>query len=333
MAKVIKKIFLLFVLVSSLLKQLFISLSLLSLNCIKKHPKTTAISTGIVLAAICAIVPSVFTSNSSQANSKLTVGLNNSSANNLIAQSKSMFTTESGHFSNTANITETSKTLAPEAAVDKLNQTFAEIDGIAFQATHLSGSSSTGRSEPFAPVVGGLDAITGPNGASGKPLTPEEIAIQKAEARRNQIRDTLNNNVTVKGIVVDSNNKRPLAVVEITKPDGSSEIKTVLPGEKLYFADCLAKVTKISQDKISLSSEDVKVDRFIPDFNDDAGKAPAASSSAPTTEAASSTSSDAGKGNLLAPPTPKTNVAGKSGTSAGNTKKQIEDIDKLLDSI
>lgn len=227
-------------------------------------------------------------------------------------------------------------------SMNNIEKNLEDAEAISLQATAIS--KSTGRPEPFAPIfapgsmpspdgsIGSLPGLPGMEGVKGP--SAEEIARQKAEQRRNEIRESLNNNVLIKGIVLNKNKSKPMAVIQLSKTDGTNETKAVMPGEQIYLPNCVAKVSNIAENRIGLQSEDVKVDRYLPEINDE--ELSSASGAAPSPSGGENPTSSGG---LMPPPTPgappmPTHSKGTApnNSSMGDAKTKIDEIDKLLNS-
>lgn len=228
--------------------------------------------------------------------------------------------------------------VSENGAIDTIEQNLREADAISFQATEIK-NSPEGRTEPFAPsyVFGSGSEFfpEGGNSIDGKgiaPPSPQEIAKQKAEERRNEIRGSLDNDITVKGILMDANKIGSMAVVEIISPDGRKTVRTVKAGEVISLPNCTAKINKILEDKIAITSEDIKYEKYLPQFKDE-DTVPVANVTNNVPPDGTKTPSD----NLIPPPNPAAGKASApaskgSDSSIDNAKKKIDEIDKLLNS-
>lgn len=150
-----------------------------------------------------------------------------------------------------------------------------------------------------------------------KKLSKAELEKIKAEEKRKSIYNALENEVSLKGIVADNKNKKVIAILEISNPSGSKNIKTVSSKEVLWLASCKAIVTGISRDKVVLSSDGITVNKYLPEISDDVVMNPTTSSSS---------GNGSKDGGLVPPPLPGQN---RTPVDKGQS---MSDIDKLLNS-
>lgn len=228
---------------------------------------------------------------------------------------------------------EQTRNLLAQASADA-GQDIEDPGAISFQA--MAESTSIGRSEPFAPSFGYGSSFGGSNTSSVGPiefggeasaLSPEELAKQEAERRRQEITDALSNDFSVKGIVMDMGaNENPMVIAEVMDSSGMPVVKTLALGETVRLSVCEAKVKQIYSNRVLLVSEDVSVERHLPGYDDES------LDSTGSTSSASSIPTDFGGGmNTMSPP-PTPGGGSKGGSSMSDAKQKIEEIDKLLDS-
>lgn len=332
MLKVLKKILLLAMLITNLIKQLAVGLTIFLYNRILGNKWIAVVCIGIVgLLFILGAV--MFAPSNNLATAKadpVIINMPEETSGKLISGKTTIIDNQ--------KMEDMEKLMAQSSecgTVDNIENNLKEAYAVSFQATELK--QTTGfRAEPFSPPFGlgsdmgdigapmiGPDSKGGPNAA--------ELAKQKAEERREEIRSSLGSDVVIKGIVVDANKKNPMAVIEIYGPGDTTSVRTVSPGEMISLRGCMAKIAAISDDKITLSSEDVKFDKYLPSYADE-------EDIIPTANINNNSTGKVQADNLMPPPTPAGNqtatppAAKGNDSSIGNAKKKIDEIDKLLDS-
>lgn len=224
-----------------------------------------------------------------------------------------------------ADVQKTKKLLAQALVED--DESLETTEAISFQATMFSESTSVGRSEPFAPSygygssmgVGTSTSAIGPmDDPAGSGMTPEEIAKMEAEKRRQEIMSAIRNDFTVKGIVLDvGEEENPMVIAEVIDSSGSPTVKTFSQGEAVRLAVCEALIKKVYANRVLVVSEDVEMERYLPDFEDEGD------------DFAGSGDLSGDFSDMGAPPTP---TQGSGSSSISDAKQKIEEIDKLLDS-
>ncbi|MEW5819039.1 MAG: hypothetical protein AB1782_02525 [Cyanobacteriota bacterium] len=313
MLKLSKKVILFFMLVIKLAKQLVVGLTVFLYNRTLGSRWGAIICMGAV--ALLLLLGAFFFMPSESVANVNTNNVNSSEVTDTISSGVAV----EEEFNFEENLSEedvqTSEELLAQVSQDITGDVLgANIDGVNFQA------SAVGRSEPFAPIqfggtgyvdIPGGDPDVGPAG-----LTPEEIKKQEEEQRRQEIMASIQG-VTVKGIVYDADGGAPMAILEYAAPDGSTTVKTAIPGDVLYLSNCQPKIEKIDQNFVKFVADDVTEFRHLPPFEDDADDTVPVADISPS------------GGDLVPPPTPGN---ANNDSSIGDAKKKIEEIDKLLDS-
>lgn len=322
MIKVLKKFFFLAVLISNLIKKLIFSLSVFLYNRAFKGKKRVAFG---VIAFILLIVGASFVLFPEKNMANGTV-INNKNLGQKIDLNKAV---DLGIKDGELEIQESdlNKMMANSSTEDV--DLFGDLDSINFQAIS---AGPIGRDEPFASrSKAGENIMGGPEGGSegvDEGPSPQELL----EQRRSEIRNALHNNVNLKGVVINSDKKDPMAIVQVMNENGKRKTITVKPGDEIGLGVALATVSEINESMVVLTSDDVSVEKYLPQFDDESNKSekeikeeepPVASSTDP---------------NLMSPPTPgreeilKARKADLKKSSMSDAKNKIEEIDKLLDS-
>jgi hypothetical protein len=218
--------------------------------------------------------------------------------------------------------------------IDEIERHLQSIDAISYQATEFNMGGSVGRSEPFMPArpLSPMDNIMGGDPLDPAGLSPEELARQEAEQRRNEIRDRIHSDISVKGIVLSSDHSDPMAILEVTRSDGTVKVGTFKEGDVVNLTSVQGTISEISDYVIKISAEDVTEEKHLPQFEDEELNIVPVADSGAGREVDSQP-----QGDLMPPPTPgkfppPPGVKSTTPSSIGDAKKKIEEIDKLLDS-
>ena len=320
MIKLSKKVILFFMLVLNLFKQLVVGLGVFLFNRTLGSRMGVVICMGIIalVLMLCLFVLSLPANMASESPERIKNNAESASVSAEVSVEESYMPDESYQGDDVEDLlaqTDDTDTRTIEENIDN-------VDAFNFQVTEFD--VSIGRSEPFAPQLFGPGVTTTSQGGMGTEdsLSAEELAKIEAEKRREEIRDTITNDVSIKGIVYeDSKDAEPMAIIEYTASDGAAIVQTVVPGDEIRLNTCSATVSVIEQSRIRFTSEDVEQSIRLPAFDDEDSENVMVSDD-------SYGDDDLGPDDLAAPPTP----GGGDDSSITDAKKKIEEIDKLLDS-
>jgi hypothetical protein len=320
----LKKIFLLAVLITNLFKKLTIGLTLFLYN--RTLGSKWGVIIGVAGLALLLLVTTIVFMPKNMASDQ--PAQRQVSKSRVIIEKE--FTVEQSFDEESSDIQNLDALIA-EATADPVETIEENLQGaeaaISFQATEF-GIGGAGRPEPFMPSYRQLDPNNPPVSIHSGPTSDVDLAAQEAEQRRNEIRDALHNDVLIKGIVLDADHSNPMAILETFSPSGQTETNTYKVGDRVDLAIGNAQIVSIATEDVVLTIDDVTVNKRLPEFSEDAGVVPV--------------SDTAGEDSGLMPPPvapggTQQNVAqGKQapndGTSINEAKKKIEEIDQLLDS-
>jgi len=341
---ILKKTVLFLLLIVKLFCQLTITLVMLLYNCIFKNSSKRVI---FVICFTLLFTTLFFTFNKSFAGNKM------NKSNNLLT---SNLTVKNDLISSNSaiNAKRVEKKENKNITIDTIEKDLLNVDFISYQAVEVE--RKTGKPEgpfatnfatdgesvmelppgAFAPTMpcptlptgleikGGIPGIPGIGApAPEKKLTKAQLAKLKAEEARRNITNCLENEISLKGIVIDNKNRKTIAILEMTNPSGNRGIKSVSSKEVLWLPTCTVTVTGISKDHVTLNSGGITVKKYLEEISDDIMLNP--------TTAGGSGITGSTDGSLVPPPLPgASGTPGKPGTNVSS--KQMSDIDKLLNS-
>lgn len=334
MLRVVRKLFLLAVLVLKLSKQLVVGLFLFvvkRISSVKEGFKPVKfsfkptmkhafamIAVGLVVTMSLAIFHQA-PAEQAEATESVSNGQEIAMIGDALPENEEMYEEDPARVDE--NPARTMDSISPEESAET-------VDGFMMQAMSLSQVNTIGRKEPFAASMDfDMGGDASPSfGVDTSTLSPAELARIKAEERRRAIEQAIETEVMVKGIVVNQNSTNPLAALSLANADGSSSMKMVKPTQSIGLSACQAQIKEVSKNYVTLACEGVVVRKYLPEFQDEI------SASTPTASV-EPTSSFGGGEELVAPPAPGGSVTPpKTTTSSPEAQKKIQEIDQLLNS-